>query len=198
MTGNWKVAALIPLVSAALLTGCDKRSDRGAMDDAKPKSPDARPIALNGCVGTGPGTQQLFLTQVQLASLAGQPSDAPTSVASSITEHSQVKLAMAPGRDREDNELNKLVGRRVTITGILTDDGRNTIGTAGTERSPEEAESRTDASQAGTAQSHSKKAREEAGPIGNRSLNNGTFPEVLVQKVDATSEQCTPTPVEKR
>jgi hypothetical protein len=195
MVTNWKLAALVPLASAALLTGCDKRSDRGAMDDAKPKTPDARPLALNGCVGTGPGSQQLFLTQVQFATIPGQPSDAPTAVASSITEHSQVKLAVAPGRD---GELSKLVGRRVTITGILRDDGRNTVGTAGTERSPQEPEPRTDASQAGTAQSHSEKVREEAGPIGNRSMNNGTFPEVLVQKVDATGEQCTPTPVEKR
>jgi len=195
MIRNWKLAVLVPLASAAMLTACDKRSDRGAMDDAKPKTADARAITLNGCVGTGPGTQQLFLTQVQIAPLAGQPTDAPTSVASSITEHSQVKLAMAAGRD---DELTKMVGKRVTVTGTLRDDGRNTIGTAGTERSPEQPEPRTDASQAGTAQSQSEKVREEAGPIGNRSMNNGTFPEVLVQKVDSTGEQCTPTPVEKR
>jgi hypothetical protein len=195
MIRNWKLAALVPLASAAVLTACDKRSDRGAIDDATPKTPDARAIALNGCVGTGSGNQQLLLTQVQIAPLAGQPTDAPTSVASSITEHSQVRLAMAAGRD---DELTKLVGKRVTVTGTLRDDGRNTIGTAGTERSPEQPEPRTDASQAGTAQSHSDKVREEAGPIGNRSMNNGTFPEVLVQKVDSTGEQCTPTPVEKR
>jgi len=197
MIRNWKLAALMSLASAALLTGCDKRSDRGAMDDAKPKSTDARPIALNGCVGTGPGTQQLFLTQVQVAPLAGQPSDAATSVASSITEHSQVKLAMAPGRE-DDDQLSKLVGKRVTVTGTLRDDGRNTIGTSGTERSPDQPEPRTDASQAGTPQSHSEKVREEAGPIGNRTMNNGTFPEVLVQKVDSSGEQCTPIPVERR
>jgi hypothetical protein len=195
MITNLKRAALVALTGAALVAGCDRRSDRGAMDDAKPKSPDARPIALNGCVGTGPGTQQLFLTQVQVEPLAGQPSDAPTSVASSITEHSQVKLAMAAGRD---DELFQYVGKRVTLTGTLRDDGRNTIGTAGTERSPEQAEPRTDASQAGTAQKHSDKVREEAGPIGNRSMNNGTFPEVLVQKVDSKGEPCTPIPVERR
>jgi hypothetical protein len=195
MFKHLKSAALVSLASAALVAGCDQRSDRGAIDDAKPKSPDARPIALNGCVGTGPGTQQLFLTQVQVAPLAGQPSDAPTSVASSITEHSQVKLAMAAGRD---DELSTLVGKRVTVTGTLRDDGRNTIGTAGTERSPNEPERRADASQAGTPQSHSEKVREEAGPIGNRSINNGTFPEVLVQKVDNSGQACTPTPVEER
>jgi len=197
MIMNLKRAAIAAMASTALIAACDKRSDRGAMDQTTPKSPDARSIALNGCVGTGPGTQQLFLTQVQVAPLAGQPSDAPTSVASSITEHSQVKLAMAPGRE-DDDQLNKLVGKRVTVTGTLRDDGRNTIGTTGTERSPDQPEPRTDASQAGTPQSHSQKAREEAGPIGNRSMNNGTFPEVLVQKVDSTGEQCTPTPVERR
>jgi len=195
MIRNWKLAAVVPLASAALVTACDKRSDRGAIDDATPKSADARAIVLKGCVGTGTGTQQLLLTQVQLAPLAGQPTDAPTSVASSITEHSQVRLTMAAGRD---DELSKLVGKRVTVTGTLKDDGRNTIGTAGTERSPDQAEPRADASQAGTAQSSSEKVRKEAGPIGNRSMNNGTFPEVLVQKVDSTGEQCTPTPVEKR
>jgi len=195
MIRNWKVAALVPLATAALLTGCDTRSDRGAMDDTTPKTPDARPIALNGCVGTGPGTQQLFLTQIHIAPLAVQPSDAPTSVASSITEDSRVKLVMAAGRD---DELTNLVGQRVNLTGTLKDDGRNTIGTTGTERSPEQSEPRTDASQAATAQHPSDKARKEAGPIGHRSMNNGTFPEVLVQKVDGTGEKCTPTPVERR
>jgi len=47
MIRNWKQAAVVPLASAALLISCDKRSDRGAMDDAKPKSTDARAIALN-------------------------------------------------------------------------------------------------------------------------------------------------------
>ena len=195
MIRNWKQAAVVPLASAALLISCDKRSDRGAMDDAKPKSTDARAIALNGCIGAGTGTQQLFLTQVQIAPLAGQPTDAPTSVASSITEHSQVRLAMAAGRD---DELNKFVGKRVTVTGTLRDDGRNTIGTAGTERSPEQPEPRTDASQAGTPQSHSEKTREEAGPIGNRSMNNGTYPELTVSKVTGTGQKCVTGQVEDK
>ena len=51
-------------------------------------------------------------------------------------------------------------------------------------------ESRTDHSQAATEQSPSEKVREEAGPIGNRSMNNGTYPELRVEKVSGSGQKC--------
>jgi hypothetical protein len=197
MLKDWKFKAIVPLAGAAMLSACagaDKRDDRSALDQSGAKTADARPLSLTGCVGTGPGNQQMYLTQVQMEPMSTQPSDAPSSSGSSITEHSQVRLAMADS----DDKLTKLVGQRVTVTGTLRDDGRNTIGTAGREKSPQEAEPRVDVSQAGTDQRHSDKVRKEAGPIGNRSMNDGTFPEILVQRVSAKGEKCTPKPIEQR
>lgn len=133
---------------------------------------------------------------MRFGSQASQPSDAALSSNTSITEHSQVRLEMADADHKDD--LDKLVGQRVTLTGTVQDDGRNTIGTAGREKSPEQPEPRTDTSQAASKQSPSEKVREEAGPIGNRSMNNGTFPVIRVQAINQTGETCTPTPVQPR
>jgi hypothetical protein len=191
MINPWTIKISIPLIGAALAVACtgNNPQDRGAVAETGPKSADARPITLAGCVGTGSGTQQYVLTQVRIAPLAEQPSDAPSSTGQSITEHSQVRLAMADGE-----ELRKFVGQTVELNGTVTDSGRNTIGTTGQERSPNEPEPRTDASQAATPQHHSEKAREEMGPIGNRAMNNGTVPEVTVQRISGTGQKCTPTP----
>ena len=85
--------------------------------------------------------------------------------------------------------MEKLVGQTVSVTGRLSD-GRNTIGTSGEPRAANQSEPRTDKSQAATDQHHSEKVREAAGPIGNRSMNNGTYPELKVSKVTGTGQKC--------
>ena len=108
-----------------------------------------------------------------------------------IPENSAVRLASNP-----DHDLGRLVGKTVSVTGLLSDDGRNTIGTSGEQPqpSPGGTEPRTDQSQAATDQHHSEKVREEAGPIGNRSMNNGTYPEITIQQVTQTGDECVTTP----
>ena len=177
-------------IAGALVVGCsgNNHQDRGVIGKTGPESANARPITLQGCVATGPGTQQYYLTHVRTPPLADQPGDAAGSTGVSITGNSQVRLAMA-----DDKQLRKLVGQTVELNGIIKDEGRNSIGTTGQERSPSEPEARTDSSQAGTKQHHSEKVREEMGPMGNRAMNNGTFPEIAVQRINSTGERCTPT-----
>ena len=89
-------------------------------------------------------------------------------------------------------------GTHAALAGLLRHDGRNTIGTSGQPASPNEPEARTDQSQAATDQHHSDKVRQEGGPIGNRAMNNGTFPEMTVQQVSGTGEKCVATAGEEQ
>ena len=189
MGTRWNTSTLFALAAAAALAGCTANDpqDRGAVGETGPKSADARPVVLRGCVGTGPGTQQYFLTQVQLAPRDEQRTDAQTSLGTSITEHSQLRLSMG-----DADQLRQHVGKIVQLEGAIRDDGRNTIATTGTPegKSASDPEPRTDQSQAASKQGHSEKVREEMGPMGNRSLNNGTFPEVVVQRIESSGQQC--------
>ena len=137
MLNRWKTTSIVPILGAAVLIGCTANNPQDRVVESGPKQADARPITLAGCVGTGRGAQQYVLTQVRMPPLAEQPSDASSSTGQSITENSQVRLAMA---DRD--QLRKLVGQTVEVNGTVTDSGRNTIGTAGQERSPNEPEPR--------------------------------------------------------
>ena len=137
MLNSWKIESIIPIIGAAVLIGCTGNNRQDRVVESGPKQADARPITMAGCVGAGPGTHQYILTQVRMPPLAEQPSDAPSSSGQSITENSQVRLAMAG-----DDQLRKLVGQTVEVNGTVTDSGRNTIGTSGQERSPRERELR--------------------------------------------------------
>jgi hypothetical protein len=187
MRNSWTVKLCIPLASAAVLVGCRGEQDRTAIDHATNQPRQNQQITVSGCLGTGVGTDQYMLTAVQLAPLGEQPSDAATATSNPITPDAQVRLAT---NDRD--ELEQLIGQKVTVTGMISNDGRNTIGTAGTGQTPAsgQVEPRDDKSQAATDQHHSSKVAQEAGPIGQRSMNNGTFPEMTVTKINGSGEKC--------
>jgi hypothetical protein len=181
---HWTLKLCVPIASAAVLAGCtqevETNPDRNRTPIAGASSGPAQTLALTGCLSTGPGTNQYVLTHVQPA----RPDDAQAT--RTIERNSAVRLA-----SNESHDLTSLVGETISVTGILEDDGRNTIGTAGdTQPAPGSTQPRTDASQAASNQHHSEKVREEAGPIGNRSMNNGSYPEITVQSVERTGTKC--------
>jgi hypothetical protein len=197
MSKTWTIKLCAPLASAAILAACTQEvkdnatTNRTPVDHATDQQRQNRPVSLTGCLGAGTGTNQYVLTHVRPVPLAQQPSDTPAAANFTLPENSAVRLSM-----NDEDQLTKLVGQTVSVTGLLTSDGRNTIGTSGPARSPQQPESPTDKSQAATDQHHSEKVREEAGPIGNRSMNNGTYPEMTVQQVSGTGQKCVTTPVE--
>ena len=189
---KWMLKLCVPIASAAVLVGCTQEVDtspdqnRTPIDSATNQPRQNLQLALTGCLSTGPGTNQYVLTHVQPAPLGTQPSDALSSANINIEENTAVRLA-----SNEEHDLTPLVGETISVTGILSDDGRNTIGTSGGAQSnPGGTEPRTDASQAASNQHHSDKVREEAGPIGNRSMNNGSYPEITVQSFERTGKKC--------
>jgi hypothetical protein len=190
MWTKWTFKLCVPLASAAILVGCTQEVDQDQDQNRTPiadatNQPQERPIKLTGCLGTGTGTNQYLLTHARPAPLGEQPSNMLASANFTLPDNSSVRLAI----DDED-QLTSLVGQTVAVTGLLRHDGRNTIGTSGQPVSPDQPEPRTDQSQAATDQHYSKKVRKEAGPIGNRTMNNGTFPEMTVQQVSGTGEKC--------
>ena len=200
---NWTHRLCIPLAGAAILVGCTQEvkqqdQNRTPIDHATNQQKQNLQVSLTGCVGVGTGTNQYVLTHVKPAPLGTQPSDAMSAANVNIPENSAVRLAANDGHD-----LTSLVGQTVSVTGLLRNDGRNTIGTAGQGGGAQQQPGANlpgskDSSQAASPQHHSEKVREEAGPIGNRSMNNGTYPEITVQQVRGTGQKCVPDPVEKR
>ena len=197
MRNSWVWKLGVPVLSAAVLTGCRGEQDRTAIDHATNQQRQNQEITISGCLGTGVGTNQFMVTAVQLAPLAEQPSDAPSTAGNPITPDAQVRLAY-----NETEELERLIGQKVTVTGHVIDDGRNTIGTSGPNQGHTPAngklESRNDKSAAATDQHHSGKVREEAGPIGQQSMANGTFPEMRVTKINGSGEKCPTWPTTER
>jgi hypothetical protein len=189
MNKTWTFRLFGPLAGALLLAGCtqevgSRQQDRTPIDNATNQQKQNPEVSLTGCVTTGVGTNQFMLRNVRPVALAEQPTDALSSTNSKIPENVPIRLAIA-----DADEIEKLVGQTVSVTGALSD-GRNTIGTSGAEKGAGQSEPRTDQSQAAAAQHHSEKVREEAGPIGNQSMNNGTFPELRVTKVTGTGQKC--------
>lgn len=194
MRMRWATSALLPFAAAGLATACstDRVSNKGAASGNEQTA--ARPtISLTGCLAAAPGTNQYSLQKVRLAPLAEQASDAPSTQGFTITEGSWVKLT---GSDQDD--LKKHLGQEVSVTGTLTDDGRNTIGTSGQAKAPDEPEDRTDKSRAAEDEHHGKKAQKEAGPLGQQSIWNGDAPTLAVNRVAGTGQQCTAPPTTDR
>ena len=107
--------------------------------------------------------------------------DTTTAGAHGITEGAWVRL-------RAGNEdLGPHAGRRVTILGAITDNGQNTVGTAGTRGTQTPS---GDASQAASSKHHSEKVKTEAGRIARESMANGTAAEVAVQEVQTSGDKC--------
>ena len=194
----WKLC--VPLASAAFLVACTQEvgdgqtQNRTPIDHATNQQKQNLKLAVTGCLGTGPGTQQFVLTRVRPVPLAEQPTDAMSAANFSLPRNSAVRLTL-----NDDREVAALVGQTVSVTGLLTSTGADTIGTAGAPPAAEQKpEQRTDQSKAATDQHHSEKVRQEAGPIGQDAMNNGTYPEMRVQQIKGTGEQCATTPVEER
>jgi hypothetical protein len=188
MRNSWAYKTAAPIAAAALMIACS----REVKEQSSPEHPRAdsggrkmETIALKGCVQGGTGTNEYVLQHVQLEPIAAQPSDAPTSVGASITEGSAVRLRMT-----DSDQLKSHLGQIVSVSGTIIDDGRNTIGTGGNDRGPSQQESPVDASRASTDEHHAKKQAAEAGPIGQHGQANGMAPQMAVEKVTASGQQC--------
>ena len=184
----FRLKAAAPIAAAALTIACSGKVDDRVTNDRPANDADAgrrQTVALTGCVEAGPGGNQYVLRHVQIVPPAEQRTDTATAGALTITAGSSVRLKMS-----DSNDLKSQLGRRVSVTGTITDDGRNTMGTTGNARSPEQAEPRTDASRAAADEHHAKKVAKEAGPLGQQSLANGVAPEMAVERVNGTGEEC--------
>jgi hypothetical protein len=187
MRQTWILRTAAPLLAAALMAGCSRHVDEND-GSGRRKYAGGRIdqiIGLKGCVEGAADPSEFVLRNVQLEPMPSQPTDAATSVGVSVTEGSSVRLRMT-----DADELKKNLGQVVSVTGIITDDGRSTIGTGGKPRDPDAQEAPTDASRAATDQRHYDKQAQEAGPLGQDSMANGTLPRMSVQKVTGTGERC--------
>jgi hypothetical protein len=195
MRTTWIFKLCLPLTSAAILVGCtqkvsDNQQNRTAIDHATNQPRQDLRLALTGCVGVGTGTNQYVLMHIRPVSLAEQPSDALSAANLDIPNESAVRLA-----SDDTEQLTKLVGQTVNVRGLLRHDGHNTIGTSGAPApSPNQPGSRTDKSQAAVQEHYSDKVKQEAGPIGLHSMNNGTYPEMIVQQIAGTGQKCVASP----
>ena len=85
---------------------------------------------IEGLRRGGFGSERVVLRNVQLEPMPSQPTDAPTGPGVSVIEGSSVRLKMA-----DSDQLKKNLGQIVSVTGMIIDDGRNTIGTREAARS---------------------------------------------------------------
>jgi hypothetical protein len=125
-----------------------------------------------------------MLTHVQLPPVSAQLSDAISGHGLTLTEGSSVRLT--DGTD----QLKSHLGRIVSVSGTIIDDGRNTMGTSGKATEPNQAGSAVDASHAASDEAGAAKVRKEAGPIAQISQSNGIVPEMAVERVAATGQAC--------
>lgn len=187
MRERWAVRGTIALACVALMAACG--GDDGANDERRAQSsaassPAAAMVSLSGCVETGPGTNQLVLRNVRFEPRQGDPhANSTTPGAHGITEGAWVRL------EGEDQNLEQYLGQRVALTGSITDDGRNTIGTAGTAGEPTPS---GDRSQAASSADTEEKQAKEMGRIARESMANGTAAEIKVQQVHPTGDRCQP------
>lgn len=196
MRNRWARQLAAPILCGGLLVGCG--GSDGANDDRRAQEPMTnRPegaqsqaqqseatVALSGCVEGAPGTDQFVLRQVRVEPQQDDPQKQTTSPAApGITEGSWVRL---DGADHAE-ALRQHAGQRVTLTGIIADSGRNTIGTAGT--SGNETVS-GDKSEAASRKDYPDKYAAEAGRIARESMANGTAAEVKVTALEPTGERC--------
>jgi hypothetical protein len=178
----------VPVLFATVGMACggsanDRAAETRSTQDARAGT---QQVLLTGCVEAGQGSDGYVLRNVRLAPVPEQPSDALTAPGIRIiSEGSWVRLKM---NDRD--ELRSHLGQVVAVTGTVSDDGRDTIGTGGPAANPDEPQPRTDRSRAANPEQPSDKVSKEAGPLGQQSLANGTAPEIVVQRVNATGERC--------
>jgi hypothetical protein len=169
------------LAAIALVAACNKSSS-SQKQNAQP----AALVALSGCIEEAPGTHNYVLHHVRFEGRVGDPQATTTTPGSQgITEGSWVRL------DGTDKDLSGYLGRHVRLNGVVSDNGRNTIGTAGTSgvQTPS-----GDKSQASSEKSYPEKESLEMGRIGRESMANGTAAEIRVREVSPTGERCEPEP----
>src|SRR4051794_8524025 len=137
MRHTWVSNLTISLAAAVLMTACRGDVDSGGGKDQRKYAGGNinQIIALTGCVEGAADPNEYVLRNVQLEPVAAQPTDSPTSVGVTVTEGSTVRL-----RITNSDELKKNLGQIVSVRGIITDDGRSTIGTGGRPRDPDQAE----------------------------------------------------------
>lgn len=185
--------------SVALCVACG--GSDGATQDRRAQAPDRgeQPpaaqalVALSGCVEAAPGSNQYVLRNVRMeAQTASDPQRSTvTSGGHGITEGSWVRLDAGSEGQADAVDLKSHLGQRVNLKGTVADDGRNTIGTAGT---PGVQAPTGDQSQAAAPGHHSEKQKSEMGRIARESMADGTAALVRVQEVSGTGERCAPAP----
>jgi len=186
---TWRVQIIGPVLCALLMTiGCAGRESNDDHRAQQPEASKAEPpaqatVSISGCVEAAPGPRQYVLRNVRFEPReTGDPHiDTTTAGAHGITEGAWVRLRV--GKD----DLGPHAGRRVTILGAITDNGQNTIGTAGTQGTQTPS---GDRSQAASSKDYSEKVKAEAGRIGRESMADGTAAEVEVQKVQKSGDKC--------
>jgi hypothetical protein len=183
MRTTWTVRVAAPFAIAAMVVACSQEEDKRA---AQQNAADSKyhMVSLKGCVEEAPGSKQFVLRQVQIEPVSMQRPDAPGAHGLTVTDGSWVRL-----RDESD-QLKPHLGKIVSVSGTIIDDGRNTIGTSGKATDPDETEPPVDKSRAAKDEHHASKVTKEAGPIGRVSQSNGSVPEMSVDRVTATGEAC--------
>lgn len=176
------------LACAAMAGACG--GDDGANDERRAQSPQgaqqdapaAALVSLSGCVQAATGEKQFVLRNVRFEPRQGDPqATTTTSGGHGITEGAWVRL------DGAHQDLNAYLGQRVMLTGTVKDDGRNTIGVAGTSGQQQPSGDRSQASS--SADKEQKQAR-EMGRIARESMANGTAAEIAVQQIQGTGDRC--------
>jgi hypothetical protein len=173
----------------ALAMGCGRGADENAPKptpppaaaEPSPASPPAQ-VSLSGCLEAGAaGAGTYVLRNVRFDPPGGSdPHRNTTSGQDGITEGSWVRLVAA-------ENLQPQIGRRVAVTGIVTDQGANTIGTAGSSGTVLPS---GDRSQAASTEHYSTKVKKESGRIGRESMANGTAAEIRAAQMKDLGEAC--------
>lgn len=117
----------VAILTAAVGIACTGRND-GVDNDRRMQGGGARGInqrlSIDGCVEAAPGTNAYVLRNVSEVQPAQQPQGGDRTEPL-VPRGSWVRLTSG------NDELNKYLGKRVTVMGEVRDAGGNTIGTAG-------------------------------------------------------------------
>ena len=119
----------VAILTAAIGVACTGRNDAVGNDRRQQGGGERgvnERIALEGCVEAAPGTNAYVLRNVAEPSPTEQPQGQERMAhAPLVPRGSWVRLVAG------NDDLDKFLGKRVTITGAVRDAGGNTIGTAG-------------------------------------------------------------------
>ena len=189
-------AAAVGIALCVACGGGEGAGGDGANDERRAQAPDRGTvpppaqalIALSGCVEAAPGTNQYVLRNVRIEPQKGSDPQRTTTTSGGhgITEGAWVRLDAGGDGQSAAPDLKSHLGQRVNLKGTVADDGRNTIGTAGT---PGVQVPTGDRSQAAAQGHHSEKQKGEMGRIARESMADGTAALVRVQEVSGTGDR---------